>query len=122
MRPTPDSSARAQLGRRLVVAVEHDPFGREARGERDVELAPTRDVEMQAFVVHESRHGDAQERLARVRDAVAERSAIRAAPRPDVGFVVDVERRAESLRQRFEVDPGDRDPTARVHGRRRGQE
>src|SRR5664279_5263049 len=46
----------AGLGRRFVVAVEHDAIGREAGRQRDVELAAGGDVEVQALLVHEPRH------------------------------------------------------------------
>ena len=85
---------RGQLGDRLVVAVEHDARGRESCVERDCKFAARRDIEVQALLVHELGHGDAEKRLARVRGAVAERVPVRAAADPEIVLVVDVQRRA----------------------------
>ena len=92
-----------QLGGRLVVAVEDDPFGRKAGMQRDVELAAGRDVEVEALLGRQAGHRDAQERLARVRHvARAEGADVLAAAASEIVLVVDEERRAELGRQLLE--------------------
>ena len=94
MRPTPASQRRAQLVERLVVAVQHEAVGGDAGGEGDVQLAAGGDVEVHALLVGEAGHGQAQERLGGVGDAVAEGGDRLAAAGPQVGLVVDEQRRA----------------------------
>ena len=94
----------AQLVGRLVVAVEHDALGREAGVERHVQLAAGGHVEIEALVAHEPRHRRAEERLARVRDPVAELRSILAAAAAELALVVHVERRAELGREPDEID------------------
>ena len=103
-------AGRPQLVGRLVVAVEHEPVGGHAGGERDVELAAGGHVEVHALLVGEAGHGQAQERLGGVGDAVAEGGDRLAAAGPQVGLVVDEQRRAEALGQVEQVAAADRQP------------
>jgi hypothetical protein len=64
---------------------------------------------VQAFLVDELRHRHAEERFARVGDAVTERGAVRPAALADVVFVVDVERSAEAIGDRYEINARERD-------------
>ena len=98
MRPTPAARARAQLVERLVVAVQDEAVGGHAGGQGDVELAAGRDVEVHALLVREPGHGRAEERLGGVGDAVAEGGHRLPAAGPQVGLVVDEQRRAELAR------------------------
>ncbi len=93
-----------ELGFRLVVAVEDDPGGREADALRDVQLAAGGDVEVQAFLLDEFGHGDAEKRLARVGHRVGtEGVAVFAAAEAQLVFAVDVERRAEEVGELLDV-------------------
>ena len=83
--------------------MEDDPFGREAGVQRDVELTAGGDVEVQALLRHQAGHRDAQERLARVRDAAgAEEAGVLPAAAAEIVLVVHEQRRAEVGRQRVE--------------------
>ena len=83
--------------------MEDDPFGREARVQRDVELTAGGDVEVQALLRHQAGHGNAQERLARVRDAAgAEQAGVLPTAAAEIVFVVHEQGRAELGRQRVE--------------------
>ena len=84
-----------QLGERLVVAVEHEPLGRNAGVERNMKFAAGGDVEVHALLVSEAGHRCAQERLGGVGDAVTEGLDGLAATVAQVLFVVDEDGRAE---------------------------
>ena len=120
--PDAGGQRRLQLVRRLVVAVEHESLGRETRRQRHVELATGGDVEVQTFVVDELRHRLAQEGLAAVGDALAERSARLAAASAQVLLVVHEQRRAELIGQRDEIAAADPEPALVADARRIGQQ
>ena len=111
-----------QLGVGLVVAVENDAIRREPGVQRDEQLAARGDVEAETLLRNEASHRDAQERLARVRGARAERRRVIAAPRPQLGFVVHVERRPEAFGQFDQIDAGERHAAIRINRRRVGQQ
>ncbi len=109
---------RAQLVEALVVAVHRARRRRHAGGEHDVQLAPAGDVEEHALLVRQAGHRPAQERLRRVdRAPGAERFDGLAAPRPQVSFVVDEDRRPVGGGEL--VDAAAADDQAPVGGHRR---
>ena len=117
----PDPAVRAMRSSSdaLVVAVEHEPLGRKAGSQGDVQLAAGRDVEAQPFLVDEPHHRSAQERLRRVdREVGSERRDGLTTARPQVLLVVDEQRSAVLGREVEEVDATDRQPT---RARRRSQ-
>src|SRR5262249_5075936 len=87
--------------------VQHDALGGESRVQRNVQLAAGRDVEVEPFLGDELRHGGAEKRLARVRDAGPEGVAVGPATGPELVFVVHVERGAELGGQPGQVDAAD---------------
>ena len=111
-----------QLGVGLVVAVQDEALGRHARGQRDVQLAAGGDVEVHALLVDEPGHRQAQERLAGVAHAVAERGDGLAAPRTQVVLVVDEQRRAELGDQVGGRAPADGQPAVVADAGRVGQQ
>ena len=98
---------RARLGRAaqelvlLVVAVDHEPFARQARAKRELELADRRNVGAKTFFGEQAQHGDRRERLRPVGD---QRSRRRFEVRPCLPtqrrLVVDDHRRPELPRER----------------------
>jgi hypothetical protein len=83
--------------------VEDDPSGRKVGVQRDVELAAGCDVEVEALLRHQAGHGDAQERLARVRHVSgAEGADVLATAAPEIVLVVDEQWRAVLTRERLE--------------------
>ena len=131
MRPTPRGQRGAELLLRLVVAVQHQPFGRHPGRQGDVELPARRDVELHALLVGQTGHGPAQEGLGGIGHPVAPGVDGLPAGAAQVVLVVDEERRAELGRQVQQVDPAHpqvpvRSPTSAVRGssaalhRRRG--
>ena len=61
--PDAGVDGQLQLDDRLVVAVQRDPLGREARGQRQAQLAAAADVEVQAVLGHPAGDLPAEERL-----------------------------------------------------------
>ena len=91
---------RDQLVDRLVVAVEGDPLRREARPQRDGQLAAAAHVQAQPLVGDPAGHLRAQERLGRVvHRPRAERGGELRRARPEVGLVDDEQRRAVLARR-----------------------
>ena len=85
---------------------------------RDVGLTAGRHVEVEPFLGDEARHGDAEERLARVGDgAVAERGTVLTAASPQLVLVVHIERRAERVGEPGEIAAPDREAAVAVDGR-----
>src|SRR5581483_4777348 len=114
---------RGQLLVRLVVAVEDDAGRREAGREGDVELAAGGDVEVEAFLGYQPDHRPAKEGLSGVGHAVgAESGDVLPAANPQVGLVVDEQRRTEPLGQLAHVAAADRQPAAGRDGGGGGQE
>ena len=96
MRPDAGVEGQAQLGRRSCCcrAARRRSAGHPG-GQGDVQLAAGGHVEQHALLVGQAGHGQAQERLGRVDGAVgAERGDRLAAAGPQVGLVVDEQRRA----------------------------
>ena len=106
----PDFGAepRVQLCHRFIVAMEHQALGGHPGCERDVNLAPGRNVEMHAFLVCELRHRLAQKRLGSVGNSVWKRSHCFPASGSHVIFVVDEQRSAILFSQRQQVATGHR--------------
>jgi hypothetical protein len=103
------------LGDRLVVAVESEPRGFGARGQRDGELAAGAHVDAEARLGDPAHDRRGEERLARVIDRHGrvdgcrgrlERGEDPRSARPRVGLVDHVERRAESLGELGDGDAG----------------
>ena len=140
IRPTPASTARVELGDRLVVAVEQQPLGREAGAQRDRQLAAGADVEAEPLLGDPAGDLGAQERLGGVVDGAAlERLRARRGPGAEVVLVEHVRGGAELGGEVAHVDaaeleravgraagasparrPGRGRPRARAAGQRRG--
>ena len=105
-----DLDRGGQLVVGLVVAVHDEPVGRDAGRDRHVQLAAGGNVEIHALLVHQTGHGQTQERLRRVGDAVSECGKGLATARPQVGLVVDEQRGAVLARQVEQVDAAHRQP------------
>ena len=86
-----------------------------------MQLARGRHVDAHALLVGEARHGLAEERLRRVRHAVAEGRDRGAGSGPQVVLVVDEQRRAELGGQIEHVETRDTEATVGVDGRVRRQ-
>ena len=105
-----------ELVERLVVAVQDATTCRDARSNRREELAPGGDVEQQAFLVRETRHCPAQERLRGVHDPVrAEFGNRLAAAAAQVRLVVDEQRGSELGRKIRDAHTTDAESTVRRH-------
>ena len=108
IRPTPSSTARAQLGDGLVVAVEADAFHREAGALGDGQLAAGAHVEAQPLLGDPPGDRRTEEGLARVVDvAVGEAVAEGAGAGAEVLLVQDVRRRPVLGDQVGQPDPAD---------------
>ena len=117
----PDAGAHAlhELVRRLVVAVEEDPLGRETRPQGRVQLAGARDVERQPRRGDQLRDPDDEQRLAGVSDRGIRRERVAPLGHPplELGPVEDVQRGAEGAGERGDVDAADLDEAAAVEDR-----
>ncbi len=104
--------AQAQRGlqvvRRLGVAVQHDPLGREPGGDRQFQLTGRADVQAQALLGRPADHGPAQERLGRVQDfGIGKGLPVGAAALAHLALVEDVDRGAEAVRDLGQRHAGD---------------
>ncbi len=99
-----------QLGLRLVVAVEDEPVGGDARGQGHVQLAAGGHVDVHALLVDQAGHGQAEEGLRPVGHPVAEGGHRLPAPGPQVVLVVDEQGRAVLLGQVEQVDAAHAQP------------
>ena len=80
--PDPGVDGQLQLDQRLVVAVQRDPLGREAGGQREGELVAAAGVQVQAVVGDPAGDLAAEERLRRVVDVGAGEGVAKSAARP----------------------------------------
>ncbi len=88
-----------------------------------MELAAGGDVEVEALLGHQPDHRPAQEGLPGVGDpAGAEGGGVLPAAGPEMGLVVDEQRRAEAFRQPSEVAAADREAPVSRDGRRGREE
>ena len=118
--PDPGLDRASQLGLRLVVAVQVDPPGLEARPERHVQLAARGDVDREPLLAQHPVGGGERGRLARVDDlevghAGREGIQVGAGAGADVVLGVDVGGGAELARQLDHVAAADLEVAGRVH-------
>ena len=93
--PDPGVDGQLQLDERLVVAVQRDPLGREAGGQRQGQLVAAADVQVQAVLGDPAGHLAAEERLRRVVHVGAgERGREVRGPAAEVGLVEHEQRGA----------------------------
>ena len=103
------STAAASSLVRLVVAVDHQPLGRDAGVLREAQLAEGRHVGAEPLVGEQAQDRDVRERLRPVDDeCVRRRGPVRPCARPDRLLAVDDERRAELVRERRRAGAADR--------------
>ena len=93
--PDPGVDGQLQFHDRLVVAVQGDPLGREARGQRQAQLVAAAGVQVQAVLGHPPRDLPAEERLRGVVHVGAvEGGGELRGPAAEVVLVEDEQRRA----------------------------
>ncbi len=118
--PHPHLERHPQLGLGLGVAVHHDPLGRIARVQRQMQLARGGDVAPQSLPREQAQHGRAGERLGGEHDVEIRVAALparlheRPCPRAQVVLGDDVRRRSVLARELDRVAPADLQPTPLV--------
>ena len=93
--PDPGRRRLLDLDFALVVAVHDQSVPRDPGGERDEHLSAGRDIDLHPFFVGQPGHRQAEESLAGVDRSFAERVPRLPATGPQMGLVVDEERRPE---------------------------